>query len=70
MANCKFNVKQGNGGRYTRRCDVSATEAVVFTSHLDDGYVIQTQMPICSAHLKEKVEVLQATHTPYYVVQL
>ncbi len=69
MANCKFQIKQGSG-RYTRRCDITANEAIVFTSQLDDGYVIQTQMPICSTHLSEKIEVLQAMQTPYYVVKL
>lgn len=70
MAKCKFSIKQGSGGRYTRRCDVSATEAVVFTSELDEGYRIQTQMPICSEHLKDKIETLKAMQTPYYLVKL
>jgi hypothetical protein len=67
---CKYSVKKGNGGRFTRRCDVSATEAVVFTSELGDGYKIQTQMPICSAHLTDKVETLKALGVPYFLVKL
>jgi len=70
MPSCKYSVKVGNGGRYTRKCEASATEAVVFTSHLDDGFIIQTQMPICHEHLTEKVDFLKLMGTQYYVVQL
>lgn len=70
MATCKHSVTVGKGGRYTRRCDESATEAVVFTSVLDDGFKIQTQMPICKDHLNEKVAFLKLMETPYYIQKL
>jgi hypothetical protein len=70
MPTCKASIKKGKGDRFTRRCDVLTTQAVVFTSVLDEGFVIQTQMPMCSEHLYEKVEQLHAAGIPNHTVNL
>lgn len=70
MANCKASIRQGEAGRYSKRCDDSATEAVVFSSWLDDGFIVQTQMPLCSKHLYEKVEQLTEAGIQHYTVTL
>lgn len=69
MAECKYQIKVGSG-RYTRRCGESATQAVVFKSYLDDGYIIQTQMPCCGPHLYEKVQQLNGAGIPTFTVNL
>lgn len=69
MAECKYVIKVGSG-RYTKRCGATAVQAVVFKSWLDDGYVIQTQMPLCGPHLYEKTEQLNAAGVPTFTVTL
>ena len=69
MAECKFQIKVGSG-RYTRRCAEKATQAIVFKSYLDDGYIIQTQMPLCGTHLYEKTEQLNTAGIPTFTVNL
>ena len=53
MATCKYNVKQD---RYMRKCGDPANKAIVFTTELDDSFLITTQLPVCDQHLIAKKE--------------
>ncbi len=66
MATCK----RATGMHMGSRCNANATEAVIFSTWLDDGYIIQTQMPLCAEHLPEKVNELTLRQIPHFTVTL
>lgn len=70
MAKCKFNVSVGKNHRYMRKCDVTTKTALVFTTALDDGYLITTQMPICAEHKEQKLDLLEALGVTCHVIHL
>lgn len=70
MAKCKVNVAVGKTHRYMRKCDVETKTAVVFSTALDEGYIVTTQMPVCEAHREEKIDFLEAMGTTCHVIHL
>lgn len=69
MPTCKYNVKKG-GGRYSHKCGADTQKAIVFTTAIDEAYLVTTQMPVCSEHYEEKTEVLNLMGITWHVIAL
>lgn len=67
MATCKYNVRED---RFMRKCGDEATQAIVFSTELDDGFVVTTQLPLCLKHFRDKQEDLRYFGQEYKCLNL
>lgn len=46
-------------------CKAKPVGTLIYSSRIDDDYIITTQVPLCKAHLEARVEAFKRVGYPY-----